>query len=135
MLVLFIILLLILLMILLLNRKAQTTTPIIEPTGTITITPIANPSIVATLDPDRPLATPPDQTGGVDHQFTDEEQDTIDQERGLKRRLPYVTNDFDLRYNYDTDRFEVRLIGTRETFTQWLTTNYPAIDINRFTFL
>lgn len=136
MIVLFILLLLILFLIMIISRQSQ---PPIPPEGST-----ANPSITGSLlsttpsvtsDPNAPVATPPDRTGGLDPQFTQEEQTLIEQERGLKRRLPYVTADFELSYNYDTDRFEVRLIGTRETFLQWLSTTYPAIDPERFTYL
>lgn len=131
----FLLLLLIGILLFLRARPAQpidTETPL----ETTSVTEVPLPATIVTTDPEAPVAIPPDRTGGLDPSFSPQQEANIEQERGLKRRLPYVTNDFSIRYNYNTDRFEVELTGgTKETAMSWLESNYPAIEKTRFTFL
>lgn len=92
--------------------------------------------VTITTNPNDIPATPPPQTGAVDHEFTDEQQNNIDQERALRRLSPYSATEFMVQYNFDTDLFDVTYNSASDSariaFEEWRDNQYPAIPLDRF---
>ena len=104
-----------------------------------TISPSVSPTNRDGSAPNDIVVTPLPFTGAQDPEFTTEEADIIDQERALRRRIPYNGGTFIIQYNYNTDNFEVefttlRSIGQAD-FESWVASTYPAIKKERFIFV
>jgi len=85
-----------------------------------------------------PTRIPPgENTGVLEEELPKETRDLAVQKMELRAKMPLALSEFSIDFNYETDRFTVLLIGDKETsesvFTSWLSTNYPAIPIDRFT--
>jgi len=60
------------------------------------------------------------------------------QKQALKKKLPFIQNQFTITYDYQSDTFVVTLTEPKQNnktiFEQWLQQNYPLIPFNKFLF-
>lgn len=128
---LFIFILILLLIYFALNRRnntnqVETPQPTIVNLAEVTITTV----------PNEVSPIPAADTGGLGTEFTEEEENNINQERALRRISPYSADQFSVNYNYNTDLFDVTYNSASDSaqiaFEEWKTNQYPAIPFDRF---
>jgi len=80
------------------------------------------------------------------HEFTGVKEEPIDQELidftqqklSLMEKLPLKTTDFTIDFDYDNDKFIIKLNPpkeeTKNKFDEWLKNNYPLIPKEQFIF-
>ena len=97
----------------------------------IYITPIINQSITPDL-------TPIEFTGVKEEPIPQEMVDFSKQKLSLMKKLPLKTTDFVINFDYDNDKFVVKLNPPHEDsqkkFDDWLKNNYPSIPKDKFIF-
>jgi len=97
----------------------------------ISITPIIDQSITPNL-------TPIEFTGVKEEPIPQEMVDFSKQKLSLMQKLPLKTNDFAIDFDYDNDKFVVKLNPSYEDsqkkFDDWLKNNYPSIPKEQFIF-
>jgi hypothetical protein len=108
-------------------QKSQTRlTPMLT-----SITPIINQSITPNL-------TPIEFTGVKEEPIPQEMVDFSKQKLSLMKKLPLKTADFAIDFDYDNDKFVVKLNPPHEDsqkkFDDWLKNNYPSISKDQFIF-
>jgi hypothetical protein len=97
----------------------------------IYITPIINQSITPDL-------TPIEFTGVKEEPIPQEMVDFSKQKLSLMKKLPLKTADFVINFDYDNDKFVVKLNlsyeDSQKKFDDWLKNNYPSIPKDQFIF-
>jgi heme/copper-type cytochrome/quinol oxidase subunit 2 len=105
-----------------------------EPTNTNLPTPTTIE--VRTTIPPTPTEIPPTSTGVFEEQLPKAEQDLVDQKQALKSKTPLTNPAFTITFDYAEDKFVVELAlpkaDSQTKFSQWISTNYPAIPLDRF---
>ena len=95
------------------------------------ITPIIDQSITPDL-------TPIEFTGVKEEPIPQEMVDFSKQKISLMQKLPLKTTDFAIDFDYDNDKFVVRLNppyeDSQKKFDDWLKNNYPSIPKDQFIF-
>jgi hypothetical protein len=95
------------------------------------ITPIIDQSITPNL-------TPIEFTGVKEEPIPQEMVDFSKQKLSLMQKLPLKTEDFSIDFDYDNDRFVVKLNPPHEDsqkkFDDWLKNSYPSIPKDLFLF-
>ena len=95
------------------------------------ITPIIDQSITPNL-------TPIEFTGVKEEPIPQEMVDFSRQKLSLMQKLPLKTTDFAIDFDYDNDKFVVKLNPPHEDsqkkFDDWLKNNYPSIPKDQFIF-
>jgi len=95
------------------------------------ITPIIDQSITPNL-------TPIEFTGVKEEPIPQEMVDFSEQKLSLMQKLPLKTNDFAIDFDYDNDKFVVKLNPPKEEsqkkFEDWLKNSYPSIPKDLFLF-
>jgi len=115
-------------------QKKQNTPSPTEPTNINQPTPTTVE--VRTTTSLTPTEIPATQTGALDEQLPQQEQDLATQKQELKSKVPINNANFFLVFDYGEDKFIVDLKQPKEdnktVFENWLNANYPAIPIDRF---
>jgi len=97
----------------------------------ISIRPIIDQSITPDL-------TPIEFTGVKEEPIPQEMVDFSKQKLSLMQKLPLKTADFVIDFDYDNDKFVVKLNPPHEDsqkkFDDWLKNNYPSISKDQFIF-
>jgi len=97
----------------------------------ISIRPIIDQSITPDL-------TPIEFTGVKEEPIPQEMVDFSKQKISLMQKLPLKTTDFAIDFDYDNDKFVVRLNppyeDSQKKFDDWLKNNYPSIPKDQFIF-
>jgi hypothetical protein len=97
----------------------------------ISITPIIDQSITPDL-------IPIEFTGVKEEPIPQEMVDLSKQKLSLMQKLPLKTADFVIDFDYDNDKFVVKLNPSYEDsqkkFDDWLKNNYPSIPKDQFIF-
>jgi len=137
-------LILLILSLILQNRKNQKATSLPTTTPTLAF-PTTHPKAKTRLTPSptlsplpSPSLTPIEFTGVKEEKLPKEVVDFSQQKLELMKKLPLETEKFTIDFDYDNDRFIVKLKAPYEEnkreFNQWLDKNYPAIPKNQFVF-
>jgi len=99
------------------------------------IPPSITPTTFATITP---TLTPIEFTGVKDEPISQEIVDFTQQKLTLMQKLPLKTTDFTIDFDYDNDKFIVKLNPPEEDnqkkFENWLKDNYPSIPKDQFIF-
>lgn len=115
-------------------QKKQTTPSVTEPANINQPTPTTIE--VRTTTPLTPTEIPATQTGALDEQLPQKEQDLATQKQELKSKVPINNANFFLVFDYGEDKFIVDLKSPEDTnktvFENWLKSNYPALPLDRF---
>jgi len=132
------------------NSKKRTSQTLPTPTPTYPPTPTTHQQTQARLTPlptfitptinqsITPNLTPIEFTGVKEEPIPQEMVDFSKQKLSLMQKLPLKTTDFAIDFDYDNDKFVVKLNPPKEDsqkkFDDWLKNNYPSIAQDKFTF-
>jgi type IV secretory pathway VirB10-like protein len=109
------------------------TFPTTHPQAKTRLTPL--PTISSTITP---TPIPPTFTGVKEEPIPQEMVDFSKQKLSLMQKLPLKTTDFAIDFDYDNDKFVVKLNPPHEDsqkkFDDWLKNNYPSIPKDLFLF-
>jgi len=101
------------------------------PTSIPNLTQASNPTLT-------PTPIPPTFTGENDERIPQEIIDFSKQKLSLMQQLPLKMSDFKIDFDYDNDKFIVKINPPKEEnqkkFEDWLKENYPLIPKDLFIF-
>jgi hypothetical protein len=105
----------------------------------ITNIPISKIPITNNQSQITPTISYPAPTGtGASEEIPKTVEDLATQKQNLKKTLPLQQADFQITFDYTTDKFVVTLSEPQNTskqnFFTWLKKNYPLISIDKFVF-
>jgi hypothetical protein len=107
--------------------------PTTHPRTKTRLTP--SPTLTPTITP---TPIPPTFTGVKEEPIPQEMVDFSKQKLSLMQKLPLKTEDFSIDFDYDNDKFVVKLNPPHEDsqkkFDDWLKNNYPSIPKDLFLF-
>lgn len=107
--------------------------PTTHPRAKIRLTP--SPTLTPTITP---TTIPPTFTGAKEDEIPQEIVDFSQQKLTLMQKLPLKTTEFTIEFDYNNDRFIVKLNPPKEEnqkkFEDWLKNNYPSIPKDLFIF-
>lgn len=79
-----------------------------------------------------------DFTGAVEEEIPPEVYDAAFQKQELRNQTPFDTGLFQIDFDYGEDKFIVTLAepknDNRHQFNQWLSENYPGLNLSQFNF-
>jgi hypothetical protein len=126
------------------NRKKTGEQAVPSPTPTLSF-PTTHPRIKTRLTPSptisstiTPTPISPTFTGVKEEPIPQEMVDFSKQKLSLMQKLPLKTTDFAIDFDYDNDKFVVKLNPPKEEsqkkFEDWLKNSYPSIPKDLFLF-
>lgn len=79
-----------------------------------------------------------DFTGAVEEEIPPEVYDAAFQKQELRNQTPFDTGLFQIDFDYSEDKFIITLTEpkgeNRQQFNQWLSENYPGLNLSQFNF-
>lgn len=98
-------------------------------------TPINNSQLTINKSPSKPILVTPTGTGGMED-IPKNVADSATQKQNLKKILPFNQVYFAITFDYETDKFVVKINDPFTTnnieFEKWLKNNYPLIPLQSF---